>query len=62
MANFELREKIRKNRIMQYEIAAEIGVSEYTLCRWFRKELTDDQYRKVSDAIEAIKAGETFAK
>ena len=62
MRNFEIREKIRKNRIMQYEIAAQIGVSEYTLCRWFRKELTDDQYRKIADAIEAIKEGETFAE
>lgn len=46
---------------MQYEIAAQIGVSECTLCRWFRKELTDEQKALILSAIETIKAGEAHA-
>lgn len=58
MKNIEIRTKIKESRIMQYEIAAKIGISEYTLCRWFRKELTSEQRMQILDAIAAIKACE----
>ena len=41
--NDTIKRKIKESRIMQYEIAAKIGISEYTFCRWFRKELTAEQ-------------------
>lgn len=56
--NDEIKREIRKARLMQYEIAAKIGVSEYTLCRWFRRELTPEQRDKVLAAIAELKAGE----
>lgn len=56
--NDEIKREIRKARLMQYEIAAKIGVSEYTLCRWFRRELTPEQRGKVLAAIAELKAGE----
>lgn len=56
--NDEIKKKIKESRIMQYEIAAKIGVSEYTLCRWFRKPLTDEQRALIISAVEEIKAGE----
>ena len=43
---------------MQYEIAAKIGISEYTFSRWFRKELTAEQQERILAAIADIKAGE----
>lgn len=59
--NDEIKRKIRQNRLMQYEIAAKIGISEYTLCRWFRKELTNEQRTQILDAIAALKTGEVHA-
>lgn len=53
MKNIEIKTKIKESRIMQYEIAAKIGISEYTLCRWFRKELTSEQRMQILDAIAA---------
>ena len=56
--NDTIKRKIKESRIMQYEIAAKIGISEYTFCRWFRKELTAEQQKRILAAIAEIKAGE----
>lgn len=61
MKNIDVKRAIKESRIMQYEIAAQIGVSECTLCRWFRKELTAEQKALILSAIETIKAGEAHA-
>ena len=57
--NDAIKRKIKESRIMQYEIAAQMGISEYTLCKWFRKELTAEQQERILAAIPDIKAGET---
>ena len=38
MKNAEIKRTIWESRFRQYEIAEEIGISEYTFCRWFRRE------------------------
>lgn len=58
MNNSEIKRTIKESRIMQYEIAAKMGISEYTLCKWFRKELTSEQRMQILDAIAALKDGE----
>ena len=58
MKNLEIRQAIKAARLMQYEVAAQIGISEYTLCKWLRKELTEEQREQVLSAISAIKSGE----
>lgn len=62
MKNLEIREAIKKSRFMQYEIAQQIGISEFSLCRWFRQELTAEQKEKILTAIEQLKAGATDDK
>lgn len=59
--NDEIKREIKRNRLMQYEIASQIGISEYTLCRWFRNKLTPDQRGKILAAISELKAGESHA-
>lgn len=59
--NDAIRQKIRASRIRQYEVAAKIGVSEYTLIRWLRRELTQEQTDKILRAIDELKAGEMGA-
>lgn len=61
MKNLNIKQTIKESRILQYEIAAKIGISEYTLCKWFRKELTTEQQEKILAAIAEIKAGENGA-
>lgn len=59
--NDEIKKTIKESRILQYEIAAKIGVSEYTFCKWFRKPLTDEQQELILTTIAEIKAGEANA-
>ena len=61
MNNSEIKRTIKESRIMQYEIAAKMGISEYTLCKWFRKELTSEQRMQILDAIAALKDGKVHA-
>ena len=56
--NDTIKRKIKESRYRQYEIAAKIGISEYTFCKWFRKELTQEQRALILSAIEELKAGE----
>ncbi len=56
MKNSKIRELIRKNKIYQYRIAETIGISEFTLCRWFRNELTKDKEEMIISAIEELGA------
>lgn len=57
MCNSDIRKAIKEARLLQWEIASQMGVSEYTLCKWLRKELTDEQRQRVVSAIETLKAG-----
>lgn len=59
--NDKIKQAIKRSRFMQYEVAAAIGISEYTLCKWFRKELTAEQQDKILSAIDRLKAGEANA-
>ena len=56
--NYSIKQIIKESRYRQYEIAAKIGISEYTFCKWFRKELTAEQQERILAAIADIKAGE----
>ena len=58
MTNAEIREQIKKSRIFQYEIAQQLGVTEFTLCTWFRTELTAERRKKILEAINQLKAGD----
>lgn len=55
MANSDVREAIHKSRLHQYEIAAFMGISEYTLVRWLRTELPPDKQAAILEAIEKLK-------
>ncbi len=52
--NQEIREKIDKCGIRQFEVAAACGVSEFTFSRWLREELPPDKKERVEIAIEKI--------
>lgn len=53
-ANQEIRRLIMKKRLRHYEIAAVLGISEYTFCKWLRCELSPDRELQVMEAIESL--------
>jgi len=52
--NSAVRALIKRHRLYFYEVAEAVGVSEFTFCRWFRKELTGEQKRRIEDAVAAL--------
>ena len=62
MTNSDVKKTIKASRIKQYEIAAQMGISEYTLCKWFHKKLDAEQQERILAAIKEIKAGEALAR
>ena len=53
--NFEIRNKIKENRLTHWEVAEKMGISEFTLCRWLRQDLNKLQRKMAEEAIEALK-------
>ena len=58
MYNLDVRLKIKQNRLCHYEVAREMGVSEFTFCKWLRKEMSEDKKKLVLSAIDKIIRGE----
>lgn len=50
-ANQEVREALQNKGMKQWELADMLGISEFTLTRWLRKELTEDEKELLLKAI-----------
>ena len=57
MNNFEIREAMKENRLYNYEVAAALGVSEFTLSRKLRNELGQEEKEKILEVIEKLVKG-----
>jgi transcriptional regulator with XRE-family HTH domain len=58
MANTDIKKAIwlaKEQGIKQYEVAEAAGVSEATLTRWLRKEMSDDKKKLITEALESLK-------
>ena len=52
--NQAIRDSLKKFNVYQYEVADAVGVSEFTLCKHLRKELSTDEEERLLRAIERI--------
>ena len=50
----ELREQMRRHGLKQWEVAAKMGISEYTLVRWLRGEPSAEHATAIAEAIEEL--------
>ena len=55
-----IKEKIRAEKVNQWEIAEKLGVNEFTLSRYLRRpeRLDSKMVSRIEKAIEEIKRGE----
>lgn len=51
MTNTEIKKQLRVNEIRMWELAEAIGVSDPTLNRWLRHELTGERLERVEVAL-----------
>ena len=54
MANIIVREELKQRGVRHWELAHALGVSEQTLVRWLRFELSEDKQMDMLEKIEAI--------
>lgn len=48
----DLRRKIRMSGLFQWQVAEKIGISEATLNRWLRPNSSEENKRKIVEAIK----------
>lgn len=53
--NLELQMMMKKYRIKQWEVAEKIGFTESKLSRLLRKELSEENYLLISEAINELR-------
>lgn len=53
-ANQDIRDYAAKKGVYFWEIAMELGISEPTMTRWMRAELTADKRREIRQIIDKI--------
>lgn len=54
--NLDIRAKARGKGVYLYEVAAMLGISEPTIMRWLRSDLTDERKTEILDAIDRVAA------
>lgn len=54
MRNLDIREKLKKAHIFQYELAEAMEISEMTLLKRLRKELTTEEKQKIFNIIDKM--------
>lgn len=54
MTNEEIKQKIKEQRLLHYEVAEYLKISPYSLSIWFRKPLTNEQQKKILEAIKYL--------
>lgn len=53
--NQEIKERMKVANVHQWQVAKEIGISEYTFCRWLRDEpLQEERKKQILEAIEKL--------
>lgn len=60
----EVKLMMKQNQVKQWEVAEAMGISEFTLCRWLRKDLKGKQLERLNSAIKKVRSGkeETHGK
>lgn len=54
MENLEIRSKLKEKNVFQWQVAKSIGISEMTLVRKLREELTEEEKQKILSVIDKI--------
>lgn len=54
MSGQEVKDLLRKERLFQWELAAALNISEFTLSRWLRGTLNTEHEAAVLSAIDKL--------
>lgn len=54
MRNEQIRTVMHRSGVKQWEVAEQLGISEFTYSRWLRSELPDDKKVQILQAISDV--------
>lgn len=54
MENLEVRRRLKEKNVFQWQVAKSMGISEMTLVRKLREELTEAEKQKIFSVIDKI--------
>ena len=54
MCNKDLRDEMRIANVRQWEVAEAIGISEMTMVKWLRRELSDSKKGLIREGISKV--------
>ena len=57
MKKEEVKLLMNQNQVKQWEVTEAMGISEFTLCRWLRKDLRGKQLERLNSAIKKVRNG-----
>lgn len=57
MKNLDIRLQAKSHGLYLWQIAQYLGISEVTLCRWLRFDLTAERRSRIEDAISNLSKG-----
>ena len=56
MKKEEVKLLMKQNQVKQWEVAEAMGISEFTFCRWLRKDLKGKQLERLNSAIKKVRS------
>ncbi len=57
MNNKKIREEAKANKVMLWEVAEQLGITDGTLSRKLRRELPEDEQQRIIEIIHSIAEG-----
>ena len=52
--NNDIKQLMKKKNVYQYQVAEQLGITEWTLLRWLRTKLDKDKKERIIKAINEL--------
>lgn len=52
--NEKFKKELRASDIPQWKLAQRAGISEATLVRWFREQLSEERQKRLDEALDSL--------
>lgn len=58
MKKSDVQKGLRESRRKQWELAQEIGISEFTIIRWLRDPISEEHAKRITEGLQRLQKGE----
>lgn len=54
MKKSDVQKGLRESRRKQWELAQEIGISEFTIIRWLRDPISEEHAKRITEGLQRL--------